>query len=583
MTAAIPEDDDFTELRDADFDRMDGVGKGANGTQWFIAKSAGDASGLFSPDFVRDLIAKGDGSEPDGEALRNLTLAATYGWTSEQIDTLTPHQRAMALVHAASVRKAKYDTADRKHMAGHEAMADGSYPIADREDVEDAVRAVGRGNASHDAIRRHIISRARALKASDAIPNNWNADGSLKEGPVAKAEQDMDMDPTAVLAEPDGDAPGDPADPGSPAWEAVDAASARKWTALLVRARNALGALAERENVEAATGDGDDVFAAMDLTHAACCIDEAVGVLARFAVDEQAAADFGAEELAAVGKAMAGFDPAALETLEGFAPVVKAGRTLSAANEAALRTAVDALQKVLAFLPAPTTDDGQPVAKTTKETVVTVETKLTDGEYALSADAARSIPALAAPVAKAKGKPMFVVCDPTGKPVGVCDPDDIMPIADMGGGSTETSGAEQAPGGDSADDGAVIPGTDTVASPAMDDDEDVAKSAAQASTAAALAEVLTPLTEGLAQYAQLADVVKGLQERVEYLAKLPDDRKSPLLNGAGIPGAPVPTGEPDGLAQLRKAADDAPAGPERDAAKAEYAYARIKDLFTPRG
>lgn len=552
----LHDDEEFSALVDPDIPRTDMVGKAANGTRWFIAKGAEASGGLFAPDFVRDVLAKADAESDDVR--------------------LSPAQ-AMALVHAASVRKADYDTADRKHLASTgAAMPDGSYPIASRADLEDAVRAVGRGGASHDAIRRHIIARARALGATGTIPDNWNADGSLKEHPVAKAEQDMD--PTAALAEPDGEAPGDPADPGSPAWEAVDAASARKWTALLVRARNALGALAEREGIEAATGDDDDMFAAMDLQHAACCIDEAVGVLARFAVDEQAAADFGTEELAAVGKAMAGFDPAVLELLEGFAPVVKAGRTLSAANEAALRTAVDALQKVLASLPAPTTDDGQPVAKTTKETAVTVETKLTSGEHVLSAETVRSIPA--APVAKAKGKPMFVVCNANGKPVGVCDPDDIMPIADMAG-DDETSDADQAPGGDGSDDGAVIPGTETVASPAMDDDEDVAKSAPQAGLADALKEALAPFTEELAKHAELAGVVKGLEERVAYLAAMPDDRKSPLLNGAGIPGAPVPTGEPEGLALLRKAVQDAPAGPERDAANAQYAIASIKQRFTP--
>jgi hypothetical protein len=545
-----------------------------------IAKSATGA-GLFAPDFVRDLIAKGGEAESDGDGLKYAMLAKAYGWMPSQVDALTPSQRAMALVHAASIRKADYDTADRKHLASTgAAMPDGSYPIADRADVEDAVRAVGRGNASHDAIRRHVISRAKTLGASDAIPENWNSDGSLKEGSVAKAE--MDMDPTAVLAEPDGDAPGDPNDPGSPAWEAVDAASARKWTSLLVRARNALCALAEREGIEAMAGDDDDLYSAMDLQDASRCIDDAVGILARFAVDEQAEADFGAEELAAVGKAMAGFDAAALETLEGFAPVVKAGRTLSAANEAALRTAVDALQKVLASLPAPTPDDGQPVAKTTKEAAVAVETKLAEGEHVLSAEAARSIPT--APLAKAKGKPMFVVCNADGKPVGVCDPDDIMPIADMGGG--ETSDAEQAPGGDGADEGAVIPGTQTVASPAMDNDEDVAKSAAEAGMVAALKEVLGPLTGELAQYAELGAVVKGLQERVEHLAAMPDDRRSPVLNGATGAGAGIALreGAPDAdrFAELRKAVAEAPTEAAKRDAQAALAYASVRDRFDPR-
>lgn len=79
------------------------------------------------------------------------------------------------------VANEKYNTDDRKRMAGNgQAMPDGSYPIADAEDLDSAIRAVGRGGADHDAIRRHIIKRAAALGLSSRIPDNWNPDGSLK-------------------------------------------------------------------------------------------------------------------------------------------------------------------------------------------------------------------------------------------------------------------------------------------------------------------------------------------------------------------------------------------------------------------
>lgn len=59
-------------------------------------------------------------------------------------------------------------------------MADGSYPIADANDLHKAIRAVGRGrHASHDDIRRHIIARAEAQRLSSVIPGDWNSDGSL--------------------------------------------------------------------------------------------------------------------------------------------------------------------------------------------------------------------------------------------------------------------------------------------------------------------------------------------------------------------------------------------------------------------
>ena len=61
------------------------------------------------------------------------------------------------------------------------AMPDGSYYIRNAGELDDAIHAVGRGDASHDVIRKHIIKRAAALNLSDKIPGNWNPDGSLKD------------------------------------------------------------------------------------------------------------------------------------------------------------------------------------------------------------------------------------------------------------------------------------------------------------------------------------------------------------------------------------------------------------------
>ena len=81
----------------------------------------------------------------------------------------------------------KYTDDDRKTMAkSGEAMPDGSYPIRDQEDLENAIHAVGRGNTSHDAIRKHIIARANALGLAKLVPDNWSADGSLKQANMAR-------------------------------------------------------------------------------------------------------------------------------------------------------------------------------------------------------------------------------------------------------------------------------------------------------------------------------------------------------------------------------------------------------------
>lgn len=80
---------------------------------------------------------------------------------------------------------ADLNTAARQYAASRGwAMPNGSYPVRPANmhgasDLEAALKAVGRGSGSHDAIRKHIATRARAIGLSDQIPSNWNPDGSI--------------------------------------------------------------------------------------------------------------------------------------------------------------------------------------------------------------------------------------------------------------------------------------------------------------------------------------------------------------------------------------------------------------------
>lgn len=71
------------------------------------------------------------------------------------------------------ITKRKFSSKQRERMAseGH-AMPDGSYPIANRTDLMNAIRSWGRGG-SDPKVKEHIKRRARALGASDMIPENW--------------------------------------------------------------------------------------------------------------------------------------------------------------------------------------------------------------------------------------------------------------------------------------------------------------------------------------------------------------------------------------------------------------------------
>lgn len=79
---------------------------------------------------------------------------------------------------------ADLSTAAREKAAKQgDALPGGRYPIRNRVDLQNAIRAVGRakgGEAGRATVRRFIMRRAKAIGMSDAIPDSWAGDGSLK-------------------------------------------------------------------------------------------------------------------------------------------------------------------------------------------------------------------------------------------------------------------------------------------------------------------------------------------------------------------------------------------------------------------
>jgi hypothetical protein len=81
----------------------------------------------------------------------------------------------------------QYEAEQRRVMARKgQALPDGSFPIADEEDLANAIRAIGRAS-DPEAAKAHIKKRARALGKTDIIPADWanlTADGEeFKRGP----------------------------------------------------------------------------------------------------------------------------------------------------------------------------------------------------------------------------------------------------------------------------------------------------------------------------------------------------------------------------------------------------------------
>jgi len=69
--------------------------------------------------------------------------------------------------------KRNFSSKQREEMAASgQAMPDGSYPIANKTDLMNAIRSWGRGG-SDPKVKAHIKRRAKALGLSDMIPENW--------------------------------------------------------------------------------------------------------------------------------------------------------------------------------------------------------------------------------------------------------------------------------------------------------------------------------------------------------------------------------------------------------------------------
>src|SRR5580700_6022884 len=152
-----PEDEEeFTELIGAQFSRVDLVHAPANGSPGFLVmKQDAGAAGLFDGEFVRTLVGKSEPApEPSdtGQVTMTGSPAAIAAFIHKAaVRAADPEDGESAGVRKAKaaydlIVKAKYSAEDRRKMAGNgQAMKDGSYPVKDDADLDNAIHAVGRG------------------------------------------------------------------------------------------------------------------------------------------------------------------------------------------------------------------------------------------------------------------------------------------------------------------------------------------------------------------------------------------------------------------------------------------------------
>jgi len=108
------------------------------------------------------------GAETD-DGIAYVALAAKFGYTPAEVDAL-PAEMKTAL---AELAKRDFSAKERDAAAGDgQAMSDGSFPIKTKGDLKNAIRAVGRAKDPAKA-KAHIKARARALGATDLLPDDW--------------------------------------------------------------------------------------------------------------------------------------------------------------------------------------------------------------------------------------------------------------------------------------------------------------------------------------------------------------------------------------------------------------------------
>jgi len=115
------------------------------------------------------LTSGGDMDPADTVSSALETGAHVHSWTPGD------HSHSFSIDDPDTLVAREFDAAKRRAMADRgTAMPDGSFPISNVEDLRNAIQAIGRAK-DPEAVKRHIRKRARALGATNLLPESWTA------------------------------------------------------------------------------------------------------------------------------------------------------------------------------------------------------------------------------------------------------------------------------------------------------------------------------------------------------------------------------------------------------------------------
>lgn len=96
--------------------------------------------------------------------------------------------------------KREFSDAERKTLAENgRALPDGSFPVANRSDLENAIQAFGRAKDPAKA-KAHILRRAHALGAMELIPDDWKVAKSFSSAWPIDSVSDLQVAVSAFRA-----------------------------------------------------------------------------------------------------------------------------------------------------------------------------------------------------------------------------------------------------------------------------------------------------------------------------------------------------------------------------------------------
>ena len=100
-------------------------------------------------------------------------------WSADTID------EAAKVAGGDEAAKRAFNTDERrKAAASGSAMPDGSFPIENKQDLENAIHAFGRAK-DPTAAKKHIMARAKALGCPECVPDDWTKKMAAKEAALA--------------------------------------------------------------------------------------------------------------------------------------------------------------------------------------------------------------------------------------------------------------------------------------------------------------------------------------------------------------------------------------------------------------